>query len=255
VSFCAPDAYAVARDAVADLCEDGAMTVRPVFKGVAEESLPTTLLEELRARIIRGDYPPGTQLRERELAEELQVSRIPLREAFPQLEAEGFIVTRPRRGAIVTQLTLRDAEELFEARLGLEVMAARRAAERVAAGAPADGVRAAMAGTEDALAAGDPASIAAASAVLHEAIVDLAGNKLLSSMMRTVAVRDRWIFKIASDEEPPIACDEHSRLCDAIYAGNAELAAALAYAHIARIGQTTIAALEGVLPARHIAAL
>jgi DNA-binding GntR family transcriptional regulator len=214
-----------------------------------DESLSAMLLEELRARIIRGDFPPGTRLRERDLAEEFDVSRIPLREALPQLEAEGFIVTLPRRGAVVTQLTLQDAEELFEVRLGVEVLATKRAAQRVAAGASADGVQAAMAATQIALGDGNPTAIAEASAQLHEAIIELAGNSLLSNMMRTVAVRDRWIFKLASDREPAVACDEHTRLCAAIYAGNGGLAAALAYAHIERARQAAMAALANVLPA------
>jgi DNA-binding GntR family transcriptional regulator len=209
-------------------------------------SLSAMLLEELRSRIIRGDFPPGMRLRERDLAEEFDVSRIPLREALPQLEAEGFIVTLPRRGAVVT---LQDADELFEVRLGVEVLATKRAAQRVAAGASAEGVRAAMEGTEVVLASGDPTAIAEASAQLHEAIIELAGNSLLSTMMRTVAVRDRWIFKLASDREPAVACDEHTRLCAAIYAGNGELAAALAYSHIERARQAAMAALATVLPA------
>jgi DNA-binding GntR family transcriptional regulator len=215
----------------------------------AEESLSARLLDELRARIIRGDYPPGTRLRERELAEEFRVSRIPLREALPQLEAEGFIVTLPRRGAVVTQLSLRDVQELFEVRLDVEVLATRKAAQRVAAGASADTVRAAMAQTEAAVSEGDPLTIAEASGRLHEAIVALAGNSLLTTMMRTVAVRDRWVFKMASDREPLVACEEHHRLCDAIYAGNGDLAAAVAYTHIDRARQAAITSLALVLPA------
>jgi DNA-binding GntR family transcriptional regulator len=229
--------------------EDERVTALHLVTDGAEESLSARLLDELRARIIRGDYPPGTRLRERELAEEFRVSRIPLREALPQLEAEGFIVTLPRRGAVVTQLSLRDVEELFEVRLDVEVLATRRAAQRVAAGASADAVRAAMAHSQAAVAEGDPLTIAEASSLLHEAIVALAGNSLLSTMMRTVAVRDRWVFKLASDREPDVACDEHHRLCDAIYAGNGDLAAAVAYTHIDRARQAAMSTLALVLPA------
>jgi DNA-binding GntR family transcriptional regulator len=213
------------------------------------DSLSAMLLEELRNQIIGGEFPPGMRLRERDLAQDFQVSRIPLREALQQLEAEGFIETLPRRGATVRRLTMRDAEELFEVRLGVEVLAARKAAERVRAGASPEQVRNAMVATEVALAHGGPTDIAETAAQLHEAIVTLGGNALLSGMMKTVAMRDRWIFKMASDTEPAIACEEHQRLCAAIYAGDADLTAAIAYTHIERARQAAMPVLQKLLPA------
>src|SRR5579862_7591453 len=98
-------------------------------------SSPHRIYEEIRNKIINGDLPPGTRLRERELADELGVSRVPVREALPYLQADGFITLESHRGAIVTELTLRDVRELFDVRLGVEVYAARLAAQRVANGA------------------------------------------------------------------------------------------------------------------------
>jgi DNA-binding GntR family transcriptional regulator len=213
-----------------------------------DESLSRKIYHELRTRIIRGDYAPGTRLRERELAEEFAVSRIPLREALPQLEADGFIETLPRRGAIVTQLTMRDVYELFDVRLGVEVFATRLAAQRVAAGVSPEPLLAAMARADVALDRGDATEIADLNAELHEVIIAFAGNSLLTSMMAGVTGRDRWIFRMTASRDPVLACQEHHQLCDAICAGDADLSAAIAYAHIERGRAPSIRALQGVLP-------
>jgi DNA-binding GntR family transcriptional regulator len=214
-----------------------------------DKSLSALIYDELRARIIRGEYPPGTRLRERDLASDFNVSRIPLREALPQLEADGFITTLPRRGAVVTQLTIVDVEELFDVRLGVEVFATRLAAARVASGVRATPVLESMVRAEAALSTGDANAIAESNAEFHEEIVRLAANSLLTTMMRAVAGRDRWIFRMTSDRDPVLACEEHHQLCDAIAAGNADLAAAIAYSHIERGRQPSLTALRPVLPA------
>jgi DNA-binding GntR family transcriptional regulator len=211
-------------------------------------SSPHRVSAEIRNKIISGDLPPGTRLRERDLAEELGVSRIPVREALTHLEADGFITSQSHRGATVTELTLRDVEELFDVRLGVEVYASRLAAQRVANGADPAALREAMARAEFALAAGDAGEIAEANADLHETIVTLAGNSLLTAMMQSVFSRNRWIFRMTSDRDPVVACSEHRELCDAICAGDADYTAAMTYAHIERGRRPTLETLRAVLP-------
>ncbi len=214
-----------------------------------DQSLAAKIYTELRSRIISGELPSGSRLRERELAEELGVSRIPLREALPQLEADGFIQTVLRRGAVVRQLTMDDVEELFDVRLGVEVYATRLAARRVAAGASPTALQEAMRKADVALASGEARWIAESNADLHQEIVRLAGNSLLASMTRAIAGRDHWIFRMTSDRDPVIACKEHHELCEAIYAGNEEFAAAISFSHIERGREPTIATLRTILPA------
>jgi DNA-binding GntR family transcriptional regulator len=214
-----------------------------------DESLSEKVYQLLRTKIISGALPPGTRLRERELADELGVSRIPVREALPQLEADGFVRSVPRRGAVVTELTLREVEELFDVRLGVEVFATRLAAQRVADGASPDGVIAAMKRADEILVTGDVNDIADSNAELHEEIIRLAGNSLLTTMMRSVAGRDRWIFRMTTNRDPVVACQEHHELCDAICAGEADFAAAISYSHIERGRKPTIDTLRSALPA------
>jgi DNA-binding GntR family transcriptional regulator len=75
---------------------------------------------ELRRRILEGTYPGGMQLRQEALSAEFGISRIPLREALVQLEAEGLIKNEAHKGAIVAPLSLEDIEELFEFRALIE---------------------------------------------------------------------------------------------------------------------------------------
>lgn len=87
--------------------------------------------ETLRDAIITGILQPGERLMEIQLAEELGVSRTPVREAIRKLELEGFVVMVPRRGTYVADLSLKDANEVFEIRTALDVLAAGLAAERI----------------------------------------------------------------------------------------------------------------------------
>jgi DNA-binding GntR family transcriptional regulator len=224
------------------------MNVTYLLTDPDDKALSQRIYEQLRARIIRGDLPPGTRLRERELAEEFSVSRIPLREAMPQLESDGFIQTLPRRGAVVTQLTMRDVQDLFDVRLGIEVFATRLAAQQVAAGASTAALREAMARAEGALASTDADEIAESNADLHDEIMRLSDNALLLRMGRVMSGRDRWIFRMTSDRDQALACKEHQQLCAALYAGDANLAAAIAYSHIEAGRAPTVNALSQVLP-------
>ena len=76
--------------------------------------------EILRQRILSGEIRAGQPLRQEQIAQELGVSRIPLREALKQLEAEGFVTIAPHKGAVVSTLSAAEAEELFALRLQLE---------------------------------------------------------------------------------------------------------------------------------------
>ncbi len=88
------------------------------------------VLEALREAILDGTLQPRERLMEIQLAEELGVSRTPIREALRKLELEGFIVMIPRKGAYVADFSLRDLEDTFEVRKSLEGLAAELCAER-----------------------------------------------------------------------------------------------------------------------------
>src|SRR5438445_10155909 len=87
---------------------------------IPRQSLPSAVADKLRDQIIRGEIPEGAQLRQDAIATQYQVSRIPVREALRQLDAEGLIAIVPNRGAIVPALSPSDIGELFSIRALLE---------------------------------------------------------------------------------------------------------------------------------------
>jgi len=89
------------------------------------------VFEAIREAIIGGTLKPGERLMEIQLAEEMGVSRTPVREAIRKLELEGFVVMIPRKGAYVAGLSMKDIADVFEIRAALEGMAAGLAAERI----------------------------------------------------------------------------------------------------------------------------
>lgn len=181
----------------------------------------------LRRRIIEGTAAPGERLVERDLAAELEVSRIPLREALRRLAAEGLVVAVPGRGTIVSPITPEDVRDLFDVRTSLESLAARLAAERATPGELAV-LRACVdrARNAEADAATD------ANADFHEAVVATAKNALLTSLMAPMSAHLRRLFHLTADRDPAVQCAEHEELYAAIAAGEPERAAAQAAAHV-----------------------
>ena len=95
------------------------------------KTLREQIVFSLRDSIIRGELRAGQKLTEPELADKLGISRTPIREAFRQLESEGFLTVIPRRGAVVSTLTRKEIEDFYEIKSLLEGYAARVAASRI----------------------------------------------------------------------------------------------------------------------------
>jgi DNA-binding GntR family transcriptional regulator len=199
-----------------------------------KESLSRQTYLELRRGIILGRYPQGSRLAEQRLAEELDVSRVPLREAVPQLEMDGFLETFPRRGAVVSSWDAKRVNDLFDLRLCLEVGAARFAARQVASGRSIRPLADALLHSQNVVHAGDPYEIAQASTSYHEAVVELTDNALMKSLMRSVSGRMLWLFYLTSQLDADDAFEDHVTLCNAIASGNERVAESVAYTHIER---------------------
>src|SRR3954466_16410023 len=95
-------------------------SARPAQKSLQHRTISSAVAEELRRRIVDGEFKSGFQLRQDALATEFGVSRIPVREALMQLEAEGLVKILPHRGAVVSELSIEEVQELFELRALLE---------------------------------------------------------------------------------------------------------------------------------------
>ena len=87
--------------------------------------------EELKREILVGEIAPGTRMMEIELADEMGVSRTPVREAIRKLEKEGLVTIEPRKGAYASDVSIKDMVDVLEVREDLEAMAAALAAQTV----------------------------------------------------------------------------------------------------------------------------
>src|SRR5260221_8159554 len=92
----------------------------------------------VRAMLLDGDIPPGARIPERDLCENLEISRTPLREALKVLAAEGLVQLLPNRGSRAAKLTDKDMRDLFEDCQGLEALAGELACERITDARAAD---------------------------------------------------------------------------------------------------------------------
>jgi DNA-binding GntR family transcriptional regulator len=94
-------------------------------------TLREKILENIRDAIISGSLKAGSKVSEPELAERYGISRTPIREAFRQLESEGYLTVVPRRGAIVSEFSLKDVEDFYAIKSILEGYAARKACDKL----------------------------------------------------------------------------------------------------------------------------
>jgi len=200
-----------------------------VVRSPSGQPLRDTVRERIRRGIADGRWTPGARLVERDLADEFDVSRVPVREALQMLEREGFVELLPRRGAVVRSLTPDVVSDLFDIRQALEVLAARRAAERIDA-AGLERLAAVLEEGRRALAADDTAWSGSANTAFHETVLDLAGNESLRDLLEPLSGRLTWLFRQTRDY--PRVQSEHEQLFAALIARDAELAGAVALAHV-----------------------
>lgn len=102
-----------------------------VIQAIPRAALHEQVALQLRQMLVEGQITPGAKLNERELSEELHVSRTPLREAIKMLAAEGLVELLPNRGAIALHLSRDDVLNTFEVMAGLEGQSGELAAQRI----------------------------------------------------------------------------------------------------------------------------
>ncbi|MCK2220186.1 GntR family transcriptional regulator [Actinomadura sp. ATCC 31491] len=202
------------------------------------------VLAELRRAITTGRLRPGAPIRQDALAEELQVSRVPLREALKTLQGEGLVRYEAHRGYFVETLSLDDLREVYRIRELLEEEAVRRAVARL----DDDGLarlEAAQLDVERAAAAGDVLAMATANRVFHMTLFDAAGMPRLSRLIRTLwdatdAYRSMYYGDGGNRER---VVTEHRATLDALRRRSADDAVATLDVHRAH----AVAELEGLL--------
>ena len=186
---------------------------------------------ELRRLILDGTLPPGERLIEDRLAEQLGVSRNPVREAIRMLETEGFLDVTARKGSFVATLSASQAADLFEVRLALEPLGARLAAEQPSR-AHIDRMKQILADVQTSPDKFELDTLAELHTELHSLIFEMTGNSYLIAMAIPMAKRGQWVLRQGAPLRVPEAWSEHHWLIEAIEAGEPELAEAAARHHV-----------------------
>jgi DNA-binding GntR family transcriptional regulator len=187
---------------------------------VERRSTAAIVADRLRVAIMRGTFPPGTQLGEVELAARLGVSRGPLREAMQRLVAEGLLRGERHRGLFVRDLDAADVRDVYIARTAVERAAGLLllAGDRAAA---AERLTVALAAME--AAAADPVALADADHHFHAELVAASGSPRLRRMADALLVETRMCLAVLQETLPPAAelLAEHRELRDAVRGGDA----------------------------------
>ena len=204
-------------------------------------SLADDAADVIRERILAGGFQRGEHLVEARIAQQLRVSRGPVREAFKMLLAEGLVAEEPRRGTFVVALNGRDVREIYDLRAAVEGAAAGLVALLCDAAAIAE-LQTILAEMEAATQVGDIAAIARSDLAFHDGICRLSGNRRIHSVflqhvpaLRTLLQVDEIVY---ASEEIPL---QHRPILEAIASGNAPLATGLTQAHC-RLASDKIAA-------------
>jgi GntR family transcriptional regulator, trigonelline degradation regulator len=211
-----------ARNRAADL-EEAARGATPVRAQLAQR---------LRTFITDGTFKPGDRMTERELCERLRVSRPSVREALRQLEAEGLIDILPNRGPVVRMITAADILELWEVRVALETLIARRFAVHGTEEQIAD-LEDAIHDFDAALRSKDVGRIKVTKNILFEAFSAGANNAKLTEYFRHVNLRLSflWSSSLMFPGRPAESIGELISLLAAIRSRNADASQAAIVLH------------------------
>lgn len=206
------------------------------------------VLSLIRQAILDFKLPPGHRLIERELVEEIGVSRTTVREVLARLASEGFVTMVPQKGAIVTVLSVDEAADIYEMRASLEALAVQRFIER----ASPDHVR----GLREAYTAFQQIAEAAigsseelrAKDRFYEVLLEGAGSPPLSQILSTLQGRVRVLraTSLSAAGRAQTSAAEIRTVVEAIEAGNASLAAEACVTHVRNAARAALTRLAGL---------
>ena len=205
----------------------------------------TAAADELRRRILEGEYPAGMQLRQAVLAEELGISRIPFREALILLEAEGLVQMEAHKGAVVAGFSPEEVEELFEFRALLEPALLEKSAPRLTE-ADYAGLDAILREYSDELRAQNPGRWGALNTALHALLYHRAQSpRMLATAEQLLQSTDRFArMQLYYTDGRERAEREHLDIVTECRSGNVKKAARLLRQHILSAGDALVKLLR-----------
>lgn len=196
----------------------------PTLDPIEQTPLRVQIADRLRSAIVTGRMRPGDTITEMAIAEQLNVSRAPVREAIQDLENDGLVESLAYRSKRVKPLTVREVSEILEMRQQFEVLAVRRILGRPV---PLDTLWRACEAMEQAAADGNREALIAADGTFHRTLIGLADQDLLSQLWNSLYLRihqimslrdhaDVDLFDIAGTHPPIIRALEERQLDRAI---------------------------------------
>jgi DNA-binding GntR family transcriptional regulator len=204
------------------------------------------VLEIVRGAILDFRLKPGQRLIERELIEQIGVSRTTIREVLRELDAEGLVTTIPQKGAIVVVPTPEEAADLYDVRGSLEALAARRFVER-ASDDQVVALREAVEQFERAVAAGaDTRALLRAKDAIYAVLLEGAGSPAIREILGGLQARVRLLraASLSQPGRPERSIEEMHDLCDAVEARDGDAAAQACLTHLVRAATIGIEAVK-----------
>jgi len=194
---------------------------------------------ELRERLLRGDLPVGRRLVEQQLAAEFETSRTPVREALRRLEGDGHIVRDPGGGVCPSPPSVKSMRELYEVRVAIEELVARRAAatgDRGRIEAIDQDWRALQAAWRDDRALPRGPDFVFADERFHRQLAAASGNDVADTLLGDLNDRIRFlrIYDFTTDDRIGATISEHLEIIASVQARDADAAAAFMRAHVQR---------------------
>ena len=206
----------------------------PVLEWRGRIRLVDEVAQLLRERIYSGAFPPGTKLRQEQLAEQLRVSRTPLREALRVLERDGLVQSEPGRSVRVVEADTARLLEAYSLREAVDGVAARLAAQR-AQDADIERLRAQLVRQRAAVEPWDAAAYTLANVEFHTLVMELSGNRFVMAELPLVRMTSQVFTPVAlvPKARGKAAVSDHTGIVKAIARHDPEEAERLARAHIA----------------------
>ena len=212
----------------------------PTIALLQSSSLTSVVGKEIERQILQGELAPGAKLIEATLAEQLGVSRGPVREAFRMLEEAGLVRQEKNRGVFVRAVPLDEAMEIYDLRAMMDEAVGRHLAEHITA-EQLKALRALLEAMERAVKGGDTEAYHLLNLDFHDRLVDAMGNRKLSALYRRL-INELSLFRrlnLADTSLLPTSAGEHRAIVKAIAAGDAEQAGKAMRAHVLGSKQRT----------------
>jgi len=201
--------------------------------GKSHGTLRLQVYEQLREGILLGKYPRGSALTEIRLADELGVSRTPVREAFCQLELDGLVAATPNKGVVVEGFDQADMLDMYEVRTRMEALAASRAAEKMS-GDDINQLRQLFEQEAELAVNGDYRELQRSDAAFHDLIFRGSGSRVLQNILSSINIytRQARFISLSTRGRTEQVLQEHAGILRAIEARDAVSAGRQMQTHI-----------------------